>query len=167
MSKNNGSFFLGALFGASIAGVAALLYAPKTGKELRADIAEEVESLLVQANDYKEHAEERSVEFYDTVAEATEDIKVNLKYNMDQLKTQLSGVTDEMADDFDHVKEELKVSKDIVANEAQHASDVISQAAGDASVYAEVAADEVKAATQDSAETIKEATQQDDVSTEN
>lgn len=162
MSKGSGSFFLGALFGASIAGVAALLYAPKTGKELRADIANEVDNLLVQANDYREHAEERSVEFYDTVAEATEDIKVNLKYNMDQLKTQLSGVTDEMADDFDHVKEELKVSKDVVVNEAQHTGDVLSKAAEDTSVYAGVAAEEVKVAAQDSAETIKEATQQDD-----
>ena len=61
MSKNNSGFFLGALFGAAVAGVTALLYAPKSGKELRADLQDELDTLLERASDYSDYAVERGV----------------------------------------------------------------------------------------------------------
>ena len=39
MSRRRGGFIAGAAIGAAIAGAAALLFAPKAGKELREDIA--------------------------------------------------------------------------------------------------------------------------------
>ena len=52
MSKNNGSFLLGAIFGAALGGVAALLCAPKSGRELREDLSDEMDYWLDRANDY-------------------------------------------------------------------------------------------------------------------
>lgn len=45
MSRRRRGFFTGAAIGAMVAGAAALLFAPKAGKELREDIAKKAEEL--------------------------------------------------------------------------------------------------------------------------
>lgn len=45
MSRRRGGFFAGAAIGAVIAGAAALLFAPKAGKELREDIAKKAKEV--------------------------------------------------------------------------------------------------------------------------
>lgn len=119
MSKNGG-FFLGALFGASVAGIAALLYAPKSGKELRRDIAVEVDQFLDSASDYTDYAVERGVELYDAAYETTEDIKVNLKDSADQFKSQLGDIRQEASTEWDRVKEDMKHTKDELSKEAEN-----------------------------------------------
>lgn len=119
MSKNGG-FFLGALFGASVAGIAALLYAPKSGKELRRDIAVEVDQFLDSAGDYTDYAVERGVELYDAAYETTEDIKVNLKDSADQFKSQLGDIRQEASTEWDRVKEDMKHTKDEISKEAEN-----------------------------------------------
>lgn len=119
MSKNGG-FFLGALFGASVAGIAALLYAPKSGKELRRDIAVEVDQFLDSAGDYTDYAVERGVELYDAAYETTEDIKVNLKDSADQFKSQLGDIRQEASTEWNRVKEDMKHTKDEISKEAEN-----------------------------------------------
>lgn len=49
-NTNTGSFFMGVLIGGAVGAVVALLLAPKSGKELRRDIAETGEDLLDKAS---------------------------------------------------------------------------------------------------------------------
>jgi gas vesicle protein len=62
-------FLLGGAFGAAVA----LLFAPKSGRELRGDIADVtrkgVDTARVRANDYYDTTRERATEFYSTASE--------------------------------------------------------------------------------------------------
>ena len=65
------------LLGGAVGAIAALLFAPKSGRELRADIADTarkgVEGAREKASDYYETSRERATEFYSTAkAQATE-----------------------------------------------------------------------------------------------
>ena len=60
-------FLLGTLFGATVAGVSALLYAPKSGKEMRKDIEDKAEDAKEAAEDYMDIAKEKGNEMVDTV----------------------------------------------------------------------------------------------------
>lgn len=128
MSKNNSGFFLGALFGAAVAGVTALLYAPKSGKELRADLQDELDTLLERASDYSDYAVERGVEMYDAASEATEDIKVNLKESAQNFKSQMNDLSKEASEEWTKVKDELKNSKEVAEKEAEDLAETVSEA---------------------------------------
>jgi gas vesicle protein len=58
------------LLGGAVGAIAALLFAPKSGRELRADIADTarqgVEGARVKASDYYGQTRERATEFYET-----------------------------------------------------------------------------------------------------
>lgn len=72
-SNNNGSytrgFLMGALVGGAIGGIVALLFAPKSGRDLRRDIADKTEEVYDKAQKY--FTKEGSVphEFEDVVNE--------------------------------------------------------------------------------------------------
>ena len=57
MAKKGG-FLLGAVIGGTAAAVAALLLAPKSGKELRDELAAQADDFLDMASDYTEMAKE-------------------------------------------------------------------------------------------------------------
>ena len=57
MAKKGG-FLLGAVIGGTAAAVAALLLAPKSGKELRDELAAQADDLLDMASDYTDMAKE-------------------------------------------------------------------------------------------------------------
>ncbi|MBA5730127.1 YtxH domain-containing protein [Aerococcaceae bacterium INB8] len=162
MSKNGG-FFLGALFGASVAGIAALLYAPKSGKELRRDIAVEVDQFLDSAGEYTDYAVERGVELYDAAYETTEDIKVNLKDSADQFKSQFDDIRQEASTEWNRVKSDMKDSKDELSKDAQKLkedaedlADTISVEAKDLSDDVSDSAQHVKASTEDAVDNVKD-----------
>ena len=118
MSKG-GKFFLGTVFGATIAGVSALLFAPKSGEAFREDLKNELEDLKLRADEYKELARERGAELYDTATEKSEDIKVNLKYSADNLKQQFGELANEAKSDFSHLKDEVTKSTSKLAEEGK------------------------------------------------
>ena len=87
MSNNNGTgFLLGAIVGAAIGSAVALLYAPKSGRELREDLGEEVDYWVDRASEYRDYAMERGQEVYGAAAETSGDIKVSLKQSASNLK---------------------------------------------------------------------------------
>ena len=47
MGKKQGGFVLGAIIGGAAAAITALLYAPKSGKELREDISNEFDDFML------------------------------------------------------------------------------------------------------------------------
>lgn len=52
MSKNNGKFFLGAIVGAVAGAVTGLLFAPKSGKELRSDIGDKAKDVAKKGKEF-------------------------------------------------------------------------------------------------------------------
>ncbi|MGD0169985.1 MAG: YtxH domain-containing protein [Smithella sp.] len=61
MSDNNGNLLAGFIIGGLIGLTLGLLFAPKSGKEMREDIASNTDKLLVKAKDeYKKAAEKCS-----------------------------------------------------------------------------------------------------------
>ncbi len=122
MSKNN---FMGTLFVGAAAAVTALLFAPKSGKELRNDLKEEALSMKNQAMDkVNELADEVKVAYqeveeeiyYDNgdLANTIEDIEEDLNatdtfsYEPDSELDSLSPV-DPLAEDLD-VQSDLKIN---------------------------------------------------------
>ncbi|MGC5572514.1 YtxH domain-containing protein, partial [Enterococcus faecium] len=59
MAKKGG-FLLGAVVGGTAAAIAALLLAPKSGKELRDELAAQADDLMDMASDYTDMAKEKS-----------------------------------------------------------------------------------------------------------
>jgi len=59
-------FLLGTIVGAAIAGVSALLFAPKSGKELREDLTQQTDRAKSQVKDYADIAKEKGMDLKDT-----------------------------------------------------------------------------------------------------
>jgi gas vesicle protein len=58
MSDNNGNLLVGFIIGALVGATLGILFAPKSGRETREDIARNTDKLLVKAKDeYKKAAE--------------------------------------------------------------------------------------------------------------
>ena len=86
MGKKTGGFLLGAFIGSVAAATTALLFAPKSGKELREDLAVKADELKEQLSEYVDISIEKGVELSEVALNATEDIRVNLKDSASQFK---------------------------------------------------------------------------------
>lgn len=147
-NNNNGRFFMGALFGASVAAIAALLYAPKSGRELREDLAQEIDELKFRAGEYADYAVERGVEMFDQANEMKDDIQVNLKHSASQLKSQFQDVKDEATDEWNKVKTDAKNTRDHYEKESKELYENVKEEAkrfgDDVKVAGEVVKEEAK-----------------------
>ncbi len=71
---NSGDKFVYFLIGAGMGAIAALLFAPKAGSELRADIADATKRSADQARDQARQVGERATEYYQASAEYATDL---------------------------------------------------------------------------------------------
>lgn len=108
MAKKNGGFLLGTIFGAAVAGITALLYAPKSGKELRNDLNQQANMAKDSAKDYMDIAKEKGNELKETAQKAGSEYMQNMNETMNQMKNDLSSTTDEAKGDLDSIKSEVK-----------------------------------------------------------
>ncbi|WP_195571694.1 YtxH domain-containing protein [Paenibacillus sp. 1001270B_150601_E10] len=116
-SKNQQSFLIGALVGTIAGGVAALLFAPKPGRELRQDIAEGTKQATGKAQEVVKQVSERTVGFVESAKEKTAEWKQKLQSlredDREDVLAQVSGVTGiELLDgeDEDTVVEAIEAS---------------------------------------------------------
>ena len=130
MSKSG--FLSGFFWGAVVGGVAALLYAPKSGRELREDLSEEWEKynespeeyhamLAERAAEYRDAAVERGVELVDVASSKTEEIKVNLSQSAQQLKEQLDEFTHSLQQKAEATSDVEEEDADVVITEFKEA----------------------------------------------
>ena len=141
--SRKGGFLAGAFWGALFAGAAALLYAPKTGKELRAELSEELDHFAARAEEYRELAAERAneyrdvaferaeeyrdlavergVELYDAANAKTEEIRVNLAQSAQQFKTQLDDFKQSVVENYKETEEAVSEDVDVVITEFKEA----------------------------------------------
>jgi gas vesicle protein len=87
MSENNVSkgLFLGFLAGGVVGAVLALLYAPKSGKELRSDIKVKTDGYMDEADKYIEEAKDRAKELINEGKKKSEKLISDAKVKSDEL----------------------------------------------------------------------------------
>lgn len=116
MSSVN-SFLKGVVVGAA----AGLLFAPKSGKKLRADLMSKVDDAKNQANDYREVAMDKGMELQQQAKEAAGNIKISLKDTADQVKHQMEHKAEDLKDKAQDVKQDVKdKAEDLSSNGAPH-----------------------------------------------
>ena len=86
MSKNN---FMGTLFVGAAAAVTALLFAPKSGRELRSDLKEEALSM-------KKQAMEKVNELADEVKVAYQEVEEEINYDNQDLADTIESIEDDL-----------------------------------------------------------------------
>jgi gas vesicle protein len=67
------------LFGAAIGGAIALLYAPKSGKETRKDISDEINNYVKKAGDVKKKLIDKAKELSHDMVEQTEKVRSDVR----------------------------------------------------------------------------------------
>ncbi len=88
MTQSNGMFkglVIGLLAGGAIGAVLALLYAPKSGKELRADLKERADDLVGNADEYMQNVKNRAGEIVSEAKRRSETLISDAKKKADSL----------------------------------------------------------------------------------
>lgn len=102
MSKNTGSFILGAVVGGVAAATAALLLAPKEGKVLREDLKKQFDDILAATNEYTELAKEK----FGNLEEHTKDLEQDVKKSSTDIINNLKQQKEDMVDHFVNITED-------------------------------------------------------------
>lgn len=100
MSDNNlntKDFVIGTLIGGIVGASVALLFAPKSGKELRSDINYGASQAMERANEFKDAAQQRSVEWKDKAVEKGSAFTQKAKDKTIQLTRDVSEKTQGLA----------------------------------------------------------------------
>ncbi|WNB93118.1 YtxH domain-containing protein [Bacillus sp. NEB1478] len=123
-------FMIGALVGGMLGAAAALLLAPKPGKELRSELNDQAVYLKDKSTEISQMAREKSSNIVKTVSEQSnqmatkvKDLTTNLRKDIDKWRakedenaSELYGeitddIQDEMQNDYDDVKEQELVEQ--------------------------------------------------------
>ena len=138
MSKKRG-FLLGALIGGTAAAVTALLFAPKSGKELREDLAKEANRYKEQLSEYGEIALAKGAEFTEVAKAST--IRINLQEQASHLKEQVSKHTENIKDQFNETVDKVKEN---FSKQKEESAEVVAELAEDVKEKAQDVKEEAK-----------------------
>jgi gas vesicle protein len=108
------SFFIGLFTGGAIGGLAALLYAPKSGKELRKDIKKKGREVAKDTGDYIENAKNKASEIIYDGRQKTEEILREAKEKAEGL---LSQSRDFVSEESAKIKDAFKAGVDSFKDE--------------------------------------------------
>lgn len=105
-------FILGAIFGALASAILALLFAPKSGEELRKDIKEGTAESLEKSDEYLERARTKGTEVIHEVEGAASDYfnlaEDKVKSTFDKTEDELDETTEELDEMIDEAVKELE-----------------------------------------------------------
>lgn len=107
-------FIVGALIGAATAAVASLLFAPKSGKDLRKDIKEGTNKTLENADGYFDTAKKRGTEIVEDVEKSASSYLSVAGEKTDEALTKAKGLFKKKA------KEAEELVEDVVEDEPKH-----------------------------------------------
>ncbi|GAB2492446.1 YtxH domain-containing protein [Alkalibacterium psychrotolerans] len=126
------SFVMGTFVGAAVAGLTALLLAPKSGKDLRGDIAGQADKTKGQAREYLNVAKDKGRELKETVEKAGSDYLDNASATYDQLSNQVGSDMDETKANLDNIKQEAKHAAEDTKNIMKERTEVDKEITRDA-----------------------------------
>lgn len=97
---------IGLLAGGVVGAVLALLYAPKSGKELRADLREKADELLEGADEYLEAAQRRAGQIVSEARKRSDSLVSDAKKKADTLLVDAERVLTDAKQKSGHIAEE-------------------------------------------------------------
>jgi gas vesicle protein len=89
-------FFIGAVIGGVLGAVTALLLAPKSGKELRADLSEQVQTVSQKTQELASNVSVKTQEIASNVSSKTQEIAGNVSNKTQELAKQVTVQTGEL-----------------------------------------------------------------------
>jgi gas vesicle protein len=112
MSERNGDLLKGLLIGGLIGVVVGILYAPRSGKETRENIARTTEELLSRAKDEYEKAVEKSKAAYELAVKRLKDLELSAKEKVHEVEGKVSEFAHNSAETIADNKNRLKKAID-------------------------------------------------------
>ena len=97
------------LFGAVVGGVIALLYVPKSGKETRQDISDEIDHYMKKAGDAKKQIIEKAKKFSDDMVGQTEKVYSDVKSFKEG---KYSGTAEKIENEIARLRRAIKAAVD-------------------------------------------------------
>ncbi|GAA0455907.1 YtxH domain-containing protein [Alkalibacillus silvisoli] len=105
---NSKDFMIGTLIGGIVGASVALLFAPKSGKELRHDINTGAQQVRERADEWKEVAYEKGTEFSDRFKDTKEQLQDKVNDLKHQALSEGEDVAQDIADAIEEATEELE-----------------------------------------------------------
>ena len=112
MSEKSSDLLKGLFIGGLIGVVLGILYAPKSGKETREDIARKADELLGKAKEEYEKAVEKSKTAYETAVKHLKGMEISAKEKMEEVEDKVSEFTNLGAEAISGNKSRLKKAID-------------------------------------------------------
>ncbi|MDQ0351286.1 gas vesicle protein [Alkalibacillus filiformis] len=105
---NSKDFMIGTLIGGIVGASVALIFAPKSGKELRQDINTGAQQVRERADEWKDVAYEKGTEFQERFYETKEQLQDKVNELKDQALNEGEDVAQDIADAIEEATEELE-----------------------------------------------------------
>ncbi|MDZ7834875.1 MAG: YtxH domain-containing protein [Alkalibacterium sp.] len=99
---------MGMCVGATVAGLTALLLAPKSGKEVRGDIKDRTVKSKDQAKEYVNKAKDKGAELKDSVRSASSEYMDKASGSYEQLTEKTDKDLDKAGENLEKIKQEAK-----------------------------------------------------------
>jgi gas vesicle protein len=112
MSEKSSDLLKGLIIGGFIGVVLGILYAPKSGKETREDIARTTEDLLSKGKEEYEKAVERSKSAYEEAVKRLKGLEISAKEKVEEIESKASEFAHKGADAIAGNKSRLKKAID-------------------------------------------------------
>ena len=112
MSEKSNDLLKGLFIGGFIGVVLGILYAPKSGKETREDIARTTEDLLSRGKEEYEKAVARSKSAYEEAVKHLKGLEISAKEKVEEIQSKVSEATHKGADAIADSKIRLKKAID-------------------------------------------------------
>jgi gas vesicle protein len=112
MSEKSSDLLKGLFIGGFIGVVLGILYAPKSGKETREDIARTTEDLLSKGKEEYEKAVERSKSAYEEAVKRLKGLDISVKEKVEEIQSKASEFAHKGADAIGNSKNRLKKAID-------------------------------------------------------
>jgi gas vesicle protein len=112
MSEENGNLLMGLFIGGLVGAVLGILYAPKSGKETREDIARKTEDLLEKAKEEYEKSIMKSKLAYEAAIKRLQDLESTAKEKVEEAENKVSEFAQQSVETIQDNKNRLKKAID-------------------------------------------------------
>lgn len=112
MSENRSDLLKGLFIGGVVGVVLGILFAPKSGKEIRADIIRKTDELLDQAKEGYENALEKGRAVCETAVQRLKDLEISAKEKMEEVEGQINEFAQQGAEIVEDNKTRLRKAID-------------------------------------------------------
>ena len=112
MSERTGDLLKGLIIGGLIGAALGILYAPKSGKETREDIARKTEDLLDKAKEEYEKAIAKSKLAYESAIKRLHDLELSAKGKVEEMENKVTEFAQQSVETVQDNKNKLKKAID-------------------------------------------------------